>query len=117
MVVGTNPLWGRCFSTVLLLLVIELLVIGRSAAAAEVAETTGVTPELPAEIPEEILRTEIITEARSPLTGKPLSAVDYAQLQAELAAPAGGNLLNDDLRYLLFLLQLRRSVKPIIPFF
>ena len=122
MVVGTNPLWGRCFGTVLL-----LLVIGKSAAAAEVAaaeiaeaevaEATVVTSELPAEIPEEILRTEIITEARSPLTGKPLSAVDYAQLQAELAAPAGGNLLNDDLRRLLFLLQLRHAVKPILPFF
>ncbi len=112
MVVGTNPLWGRCFGAVLL-----LLVIGKSAAAAEVAEDTVVHSELPAEIPEEILRTEIITEARSPLTGKPLSALDYAQLQAELAAPAGGNLVNDDLRRLLFLLQLRRAVKPIIPFF
>lgn len=112
MVVGINPLWGRCFGTVLL-----LLIVGRSAAAAEVVEATGVNPKVPAEIPEEILRTEIITEARSPLTGKPLSALDYAQLQAELAAPAGGNLVNDDLRRLLFLLQLRRAVKPIIPFF
>ena len=69
------------------------------------------------DVPEEILRTEIITEARSPLTGEPLTAVEYAQLQAELAAPAGGNLVSEDIQYLIFLLQLRRAVSPIIPFF
>lgn len=119
MIVKVSPLWGRCWVTVLL-----LLVLGRSAGAAEavaaevaeVTEATGIAPDLPAEMPEEILRTEIITEARSPLTGKPLSAVEYAQLQAELAAPAGGNLVNDDLRYLIYLLQLRRAVKPFLPF-
>ncbi len=68
------------------------------------------------EIPEEILRTEIITEARSPLTGEPISAAEYAQLQAELAEPAGGNLVSQDIRYLLFLLQVRRAIKPIVPF-
>ncbi|MEM6451278.1 MAG: hypothetical protein AAF703_13285 [Cyanobacteria bacterium P01_D01_bin.105] len=68
------------------------------------------------EVPEEILRTEIITGARSPFTGEPLTAVEYAQLQAELASPAGGNLVNDDIQYLVFLLQLRQAVRPIIPF-
>lgn len=68
------------------------------------------------EVPEEILRTEIITGARSPLTGEPLTAVEYAQLQAELAGPAGGNLVSQDIKYLIFLLQLRRAIKPIVPF-
>ena len=68
------------------------------------------------DVPEEILRTEIITEARSPLTGDPLTAAEYAQLQAELAAPAGGNLVNEDIQYLIFLLQFRRAIKPIVPF-
>ncbi|MGC1306377.1 MAG: hypothetical protein WA885_04050 [Phormidesmis sp.] len=68
------------------------------------------------EVPEEILRTEIITGARSSLTGKPLSAAEYAMLQAELAAPAGDPLVNSDLRYLVFLAQLRRALKPILPF-
>jgi hypothetical protein len=77
--------------------------------------TVDVT-EAAEEIPEEILRTEIITEARSPLTGEPLNAAEYAQLQAELASPAGGNLVSQDLRYLVFLLQLRRAVRPILPF-
>ncbi len=78
----------------------------------EITEFTGVAEE----IPEEILRTEIITEARSPLTGEPLTATEYAQLEAQLAEPAGSNLVSEDLRYLIFLLQLRRAVKPILPF-
>lgn len=69
-----------------------------------------------AEIPEEILRTEIITEARSPITGERLSAAEYAQLVAALEAPAGGNLVNQDIRYLVYLLQIRRALKPILPF-
>jgi hypothetical protein len=85
---------------------------GLEVVPAEVAEVAEVTEE----IPEEILRTEIITEARSPLTGEPLNAAEYAQLQAELASPAGGNLVSQDLRYLVFLLQLRRAVRPILPF-
>jgi len=68
------------------------------------------------DIPEEILRTEIITEARSPLTGEVLSAAEYAQLQATLASPAGDTLVSDDLQYLIFLLQFRRAVRPIVPF-
>ena len=69
-----------------------------------------------AEIPEEILRTEIITGARSPLTGEPITAAEYAQLQAELDAPAGTTLVSNDIRYLVFLLQVRRAIKPIVPF-
>ncbi len=71
----------------------------------------------PDEIPEEILRTEIITAARSPLTGEPLSAAEYAQLLETLEAPAGNTLVNEQIRYLVFLLQIRRSIRPIVPFF
>lgn len=42
----------------------------------------------PEDIPEEILRTEIILEGRSPLDGKPLSAAEYAELEARLAQRA-----------------------------
>lgn len=68
------------------------------------------------DIPEEILRTEIITAARSPLTGEPLSAAEYAQLLETLEAPAGGTLVSQDIQYLFFLLELRRRLKPILPF-
>lgn len=70
----------------------------------------------PEEIPEEILRTEIITEARSPLDGEPLSPAAYAELQAQLEARQTTPTLRSDLRQLIFLLQLRRGLKPILPF-
>jgi len=94
-------------------------------------EVTGETLEMPSagsvvdilevdilevDIPEEILRTEIITGARSPVTGEVLSAAEYAELQAELEDSAGTALVSEDIRYLIFLLQLRRAVRPIIPF-
>lgn len=84
----------------------------------EMLSTEALSTELNTDedIPEEILRTEIITGARSPLTGEVLSAAEYAQLQATLAAPAGDTLVSDDLEYLIFLLQFRRAVRPIIPF-
>ncbi len=68
------------------------------------------------DVPEEILRTEIIFEARSPLDGSPMAPADYAQLQAELAAPQTVLTLNSDIRYIIFLLQARRAFKPVIPF-
>lgn len=73
-------------------------------------------PLLDADIPEEILRTEIITGARSPITGEPMTAADYAQLQAELDQLAGDPLVSSDIRYLVFLLQVRRAIRPILPF-
>ena len=85
------------------------------------AKTSGVNIDqivLPPadDVPEEILRTEIIFEARSPLDGTPLSPADYAQLQAELAAPQTTVTLNSDIRFIVFLLQARRAFKPVIPF-
>ena len=68
------------------------------------------------EIPEEILRTEIITGARSPLTGEPLTAAEYAELQAALADPAGTPILNSRIRTLVLLLQIRSGIRPLIPF-
>ncbi len=71
----------------------------------------------PAEdVPEEILRTEIIFEARSPLDGTPLSPADYAELQAELAAPQTTVTLNSDIRFIVLLLQARRAFKPVNPY-
>jgi len=70
----------------------------------------------PDDIPEEILRLEIITTARSPLDGQPLSAGEYADLQAELQ----GNptpTLSSDVRHLVFLLQIRKFLKTFVPFF
>jgi hypothetical protein len=67
------------------------------------------------EIPEEVLRTEIILEARSPLTGAPLSAAEYAELQEALMQNEA-SLVASEIRELIFLLQLRRVLRPVIPF-
>ncbi|HEY9881454.1 MAG TPA: hypothetical protein V6D29_23575 [Leptolyngbyaceae cyanobacterium] len=69
----------------------------------------------PEDIPEEILRTEIITEARSPIDGQPLSAAEYASLQEELQDPNDSGVVPPDLREAVFLLQIRRRLKPILP--
>ena len=68
------------------------------------------------DVPEEILRTEIIFEARSPLDGTPMSPAEYAQLQSDLAAPQTTTTLTSEIRYIIFLLQARRAFKPVIPF-
>lgn len=68
----------------------------------------------PEDIPEEILRTEIIIDGRSPLTGEPLTAAEYAQLQEQLQA-TDIQLVPDSLQQLIFLLQIRRVLKPLIP--
>ena len=70
----------------------------------------------PDEIPEEILRTEVITEARSPIDGKPIPAADYAALQARLRDPNTDVIVDPELASLIQLLQFRRVLRPIIPF-
>lgn len=70
----------------------------------------------PEDVPEEILRTEIIFEARSPMDGTSLSAADYAQLQTDLAASQTTLTLSDGIREAILLLQIRHSLKPLIPF-
>ncbi len=73
----------------------------------------------PAEdIPEEILRTEIITGARSPIDGRPLTATEYAEIQQQLQAlpPELQAQVPDNFKDLITLLKLRRLIKTIFPF-
>ncbi|NJO41167.1 MAG: glutathione S-transferase [Cyanobacteria bacterium CRU_2_1] len=72
----------------------------------------------PEDVPEEVLRTEIITEARSPVTGEPLTAAEYAELEEELQRnPELYSTLPSQLRYIITLLQLRRALRrTIFPF-
>jgi hypothetical protein len=69
----------------------------------------------PEDVPEEVLRTQIITQARSPIDGKPLTAAEYAQLQAQLAESSFSPELNPQIRQLIFLLHLRRLLRTIVP--
>ncbi|AFZ48343.1 hypothetical protein Cyast_2397 [Cyanobacterium stanieri PCC 7202] len=67
------------------------------------------------EIPEEILRTEIIVEGRSPLDNEPLSAQEYAQLQQSLRESPYAPVLNEDVRHTIFLLQLLKMFRTFNP--
>lgn len=76
----------------------------------------GVALPPPEDIPEEILRTEIILEGRSPLDGKPLTTSEYEELQAQLAQSLYSPQLEPDIQQIIFLLQIRKLFKTIIPF-
>jgi len=68
------------------------------------------------DISEEILRTEIILEARSPIDGKPVSVAEYAQLQAQLKTRPYPPILSPKVRETVFLLRLRKILKTLFPF-
>ncbi|WP_242036787.1 hypothetical protein [Leptolyngbya sp. FACHB-321] len=71
----------------------------------------------PEDKPEEVLRLEVITGARSPLDGKPITASEYAQLQAELQTPGPSRpQVGRPLEKNLNLLRLRRFIKTFFPF-
>lgn len=71
----------------------------------------------PEDIPEEILRTEIIVDARSPVDGKPLTPAEYAELQAQLeAGPPLEPKLSSQVRETIELLRLRRFIRTFFPF-
>jgi hypothetical protein len=68
------------------------------------------------DIPEEILRTEIILEARSPINGKSLSPAEYAIEQAQLKTRPYPAKLSPQVRETVFLLRLRKILKTLFPF-
>jgi len=72
---------------------------------------------LPAQqdIPEEILRTEIILAARSPIDGKILTPAEYAELQAKIQISPPPRL-DPGIRDKIFLLQLRKTLLQFFPF-
>ncbi|MDZ8050747.1 MAG: hypothetical protein RMX68_020855 [Aulosira sp. ZfuVER01] len=69
----------------------------------------------PEDLPEEILRTEIIIEARSPIDGKPLTAAQYAELQEQLQV-IPPRKLDPKIRDQIFLLRIRKGLLQIFPF-
>lgn len=70
----------------------------------------------PEDLPEEVLRTEIITEARSPMNGELLSAAEYAELQAQLKESEYPPQVSSELRQQIFLLNLSRLWNLVNPF-
>lgn len=70
----------------------------------------------PDDLPEEYLRTQIIFEARSPITGEILTAADYAELltslDQEFKRQENANFAKP-YRETLFLLRLRKLIKSV----
>lgn len=93
--------------------------MGQAIAPSAVEDTT---PQIlilppPEDTPEEILRTEIGLEGRSPFTGQPLSAADYAQLQAQLEEQLRTTPLAPvQFREIVFQLSILRGLRLILPF-
>lgn len=66
--------------------------------------------------PEEILRTEIILDGRSPINGQPLNASEYAKLQEQISQSKFRSPISAKLKELIFLLQLRKLIRTVTPF-
>ncbi|MBD2578917.1 hypothetical protein H6G50_14705 [Oscillatoria sp. FACHB-1406] len=81
--------------------------------------TSTLTPAFalppPEDIPEEVLRNEIATEARSLLNGEPLTAAEYAELRDRLQQRGYPPEVSSKLRELIFLLQIRRLINTVSP--
>jgi hypothetical protein len=69
----------------------------------------------PDDTPEEILRTEIIIEARSPVDGKPLTASEYAELLTQLQTSPPPKLTTK-IREQVFLVRIRKALLQVFPF-
>jgi hypothetical protein len=67
------------------------------------------------DVPEEILRTEIILTARSPIDGKILTPAEYAELQAQIQISPPPRL-SSGIRDKIFLLELRKTLLQLFPF-
>lgn len=65
--------------------------------------------------PEEILRTEIIIDARSPIDGSLLTAAEYVQLQDQLQT-SPPRKLDPNIRQNIFLIRIRSVLLKLFPF-
>ncbi len=100
--------------TTLLILSASTTILSISLALSTVKPALSLPP--PEDTPEEVLRTEIITQARSPVDGKLLTAAEYAQLQAQLESGPAVPQLSPEVRQNIFLLRLLKLIRTVIPF-
>lgn len=101
--------WSACLSLTLCAICIGCALTGKMLPA------LALPP--PQDQPEEVLRTEIILEARSPVDGRPVSAAEYAEMQAQAEANSRSvGVVSPQVRRLVGLLRLRRALRAIFPF-
>lgn len=94
----------------------KLQILGTTILGLSLIASPSYTLPPPEDTPEEILRTEIILEGRSPIDGKPLTATEYAQLQEEIAQSPFPPQLDTQVREIIFLLGIRKFIKSVTPF-
>jgi len=71
------------------------------------------------DVPEEVLRAEIYTDARSPIDGRQLSAAEYTELMEDLRSLDNippEDLVSPKIREVIDLLRLRKFLRQFIPF-
>ncbi|NMG11805.1 hypothetical protein [Brasilonema sp. UFV-L1] len=95
----------------LILIVCTSILVGLS--SSQGASVMALPPK--EDLPEEILRMQMITAARSPVDGQPLSAGEYAQLQAQLQKVPPPKL-DPRIRDQVFLIRLRKTLLQLFPF-
>lgn len=108
--------WGYWSGALSLLLLHTLVEIAPVVALPVPEEPLNPEESFNEDLPEEILRTEIILEARSPIDGEPLTAAEYAALQEELTAPDRVHQLPSDVQHTIFLLRILRTFRVFSPF-
>ncbi len=77
------------------------------------------SPSLQEDAPEEVLRAEIYTDARSPIDGKQLSAAEYTELMEKMRSLDNippEDLVSPKVREVIDLLKLRKFLRQFIPF-
>jgi hypothetical protein len=99
--------------------IVQRVVIAGLLSPLTVVQSTVVFALPPADdVPEEILRTQIVLDARSPIDGKPMTPAEYAAFQAqqEAAMQPPATQLSPQVRGVVTALKLRRFVKRFLPF-
>ncbi len=81
----------------------------------EICPQTTLALPPPEDTPEEVLRTEIILEGRSRITGEYLNATEYAEIQARLKNSRFAPQLDPQVREIILLLEIRKFLKTLFP--
>ena len=94
-----------------------LLILGTTIALMPLPAKATAEPSVMSEdVPEEVLRSEILLDGRSSFTGERLSATEYAEMQSEIERTnAVEPPVAPKLRTLVGLIQLRKFIKTVLP--
>ncbi len=111
----------------LLLVLLGEIVAGMSGAGVPSAIAQAAPPRAtellppPEDTPEEVLQSEIYTDARSAVDGRHLTAAEYVEegetLRAAVENQPPERLVSPQVREVIRLLKLRKAIRTFIPFF